>query len=147
MIQATEFTPASAALGGALIGLGAVVLMASLGRIGGISGIVSGVIWPSGGGERTWRLAFVIGLLVAVVAVYGPVVPEFELRQALPLPLLLAGGFLVGLGVSLGSGCTSGHGVCGLARLSPRSLVATLVFLAAGIGTAVVMRQVLGWPA
>jgi uncharacterized protein len=125
-----------AAAGGLLIGLASWLLLASLGRIAGISGIASGALVPTKGalaGERAWRWAFVAGLVVvgaaAAALLHTPVV------AARPLPLVIIAGLLVGFGTVLGSGCTSGHGVCGLGRRSMRSLVATLTFMGVGIAT------------
>lgn len=135
-----SFTPYPALSGGLLIGLAAAVLWLCKGRIAGISGIVGGLL--SAGGDRMWRLAFVAGLLLA---------PAFW-EAFTPLPavtvttgpwLLIAAGLLVGYGSRLGSGCTSGHGVCGLSRLSLRSLVATLCFMASGMGAVFVVRHLL----
>ncbi len=137
-----SFTPISAAIGGILIGLAATLLLAANGRIAGISGIAGGLLQRDAG-TRGWRLAFLAGLVLAP-AVYGfagGALPEILTTSS--MPLLAAGGLLVGYGTSLGRGCTSGHGVCGLARFSPRSLAATLTFLAMGILTVFVMRHVL----
>jgi uncharacterized membrane protein YedE/YeeE len=138
-----NFTPGSALAGGVVIGVSAVLLMALLGRIAGISGILRGLIGPAAG-EAGWRAAFLVGLVLAPVlwGAVGGAVPPVELAAG-PL-VLAAGGLLVGLGTAIGGGCTSGHGVCGLARLSPRSLVATLTFMAVGIATVFVSRHVIG---
>jgi len=137
----THFTPWSALAGGALIGLAAVLLLWLDGRIAGVSGIAGG-LWFSPRGDRVWRAMFVVGLIVgtgAWVAFSGRAsVP----RPTFPAGLLVLAGLLVGYGTSLSGGCTSGHGVCGLARLSPRSLVATGVFLVVAIGTTFVVRHV-----
>jgi hypothetical protein len=138
-----NFTPVSALVGGILIGLSAVGLMALNGRIAGISGIV-GAAMGALGGELGWRLAFVAGLFLGpwlVLAVTGAL-PPIVLDAS--LPVIVAGGLLVGFGSRLGSGCTSGHGVCGLARLSRRSLVATLAFTASGMAVVFVVRHLLG---
>lgn len=135
------FTPISASIGGALIGLSAVMLMAFNGRIAGISGVLSGAMFAEPG-DRDWRIAFVAGLIAAPLlwsALSGSA-PPFEMRA--DWPTLVAGGILVGLGTQLGSGCTSGHGVCGLARLSVRSFAAVGLFMAAGMAT--VARAALG---
>ena len=136
------FTPYTALAGGALIGLATAVLLLLNGRIAGISGILGGLLFRAPG-ETSWRLAFTIGLLV------GPAL--WMLVHTLPpihidagYPVLIAAGLLVGIGTRYGSGCTSGHGVCGLSRLSPRSLVATLTFMAAGFATVFVVRHLLG---
>ena len=132
-----------AAVGGVLIGLASWLLLASLGRVAGISGIAAGaLVQPLGApaGERLWRWAFVAGLVVAGgVAAALLNTPTIATR---PWPLLVAAGLLVGFGTVLGSGCTSGHGVCGLGRRSVRSLVATLCFMAAGAVTVWVMALV-----
>jgi uncharacterized membrane protein YedE/YeeE len=126
----TEFTPFASLFGGALIGLAAVLLMAVHGRIAGMTGIISGLMTPQGT-DWGWRAAFLVGAVAApaiIVATLGPAVVPFE--SLVPLPWLAVGGILVGVGVTFASGCTSGHGVCGLARLSPRSLAAVLTFMA-----------------
>ena len=138
----TPFTPGTALLGGILIGVSSILLMASLGRIAGISGIVGAALGPAGA-DRQWRRAFLLGLLLP-----GAVLSLASARPAIdftagPMTLLIAG-LLVGFGTRLGSGCTSGHGVCGLARLSPRSLVAVLTFMAAGALTVLVLRHLMG---
>jgi uncharacterized membrane protein YedE/YeeE len=135
------FTPSSAAAGGALIGVGAAMLVLLNGRVAGVSGILGGLLQPDRT-EAPWRAAFILGLivaplLVAAVATLPPVVID-----ARPM-VLIAAGFLVGIGTRYGAGCTSGHGVCGVARLSPRSLVATLCFMAAGFATVFVVRHLI----
>lgn len=138
----TEFTPWSSLAGGALIGLAAVLLMALHGRIAGLTGILSGVL--PGGEGRGWRLAFLAGSVIAPLALtrlFGVDVafdsPEGPLR-------ILVSGVLVGVGVTFGGGCTSGHGICGNARLSPRSLVATLSFMVTAALTVWVIRHGIG---
>ncbi len=143
-LEATAFTPYSAALGGALIGLAAVLLYGLIGRIAGVSGISGGLLRPGIGADRGWRLAFVLGLVGGAAVVGALWSPGAAPRSAYSPGLLVLSGLLVGYGTSLARGCTSGHGVCGLARLSLRSLVAVLSFLAAGIGTAVLLRHGLG---
>lgn len=135
------FTPYTALAGGALIGLAAAILVLCNGRIAGISGILGALLRPSAGGIG-WRLAFLTGLVGA------PLV--YALAASVPRPQIDAGwgtlvvaGLLVGLGTRYGAGCTSGHGVCGLSRLSPRSLVATLAFMGAGFATVYVVRHLL----
>lgn len=136
----TLLPEASTLLGGALIGAAAVVLFAGVGRIAGISGITYGL---ASRGDRDWRVVFLLGLAG------GALLASHAFGYGLPaLPgdppwLLILGGVLVGFGTRIGSGCTSGHGVCGLARLSPRSLVSVLVFMAVGIVTATLLRPVL----
>jgi uncharacterized protein len=127
--------------GGALIGLAAVLLLAVNGRIAGVSGILGGLITSTSRGERFWRLAFIFGLIAGAgfyVLARGNLPLEL---QAGPLTLLIAG-LLVGAGTRLGSGCTSGHGVCGLARRSPRSLVATIIFMVAAAVIVFLTRHV-----
>lgn len=142
MDYATEFTPISATIGGALIGLAAVILMAANGRIAGISGIAGGLIGPGQSGtERGWRAAFVLGLIAAPV-LYMAFGPAIEVTIPASTPLLVAAGLLVGVGTQLGSGCTSGHGVCGISRLSPRGIAATLTFMAAGAIAVFLVRHV-----
>ncbi len=132
-----------AVLGGVLIGAAAVLLMATLGRVAGISGIASGLI-RRGVADRGWRLAFVFGLLLAPMLLWllhgdsGIGLPQVG------LPWMALAGLLVGFGTGIGSGCTSGHGVCGIARLSPRSLLATAVFMLSGIASVYVVRHLLG---
>src|SRR5579859_1984418 len=138
-----NFTPVSALAGGLLIGASATLLLWFNGRIAGISNIARGVFeWKPG--DVVWRLLFLGGLVVGAGLFYvlfgNPPVP----RPNFPVWLLGAGGVLVGFGTALGSGCTSGHGVCGLGRLSVRSLVATSIFLVTGILTTYVVRHVFG---
>ena len=130
----------NALLGGSLIGISAVFLMLTLGRISGISGITSGLLSLNLGKTELWRAAFLIGLLAGplVYLVVGGSLPEVVIDKG--YGYMIAGGLLVGVGSSLGSGCTSGHGVCGLARISPRSLVATAVFLPTAIITVFLSR-------
>jgi hypothetical protein len=130
--------------GGALIGGGAVLLMAGLGRIAGISGITASLLPPSVN-DAFWRLSFLLGLLAGPAPVALALGRSAVGVPAVGLPGLAVAGLLVGLGTGIGSGCTSGHGVCGLARLSPRSIVATLTFLLAGGATVFVVRHVVGW--
>lgn len=140
-IDWAHFTPWSSLAGGALIGVAAAMLVLLNGRIAGISGIVGGLLRPRRD-ETGWRLAFVAGLLVApaVVLLLGGVpAPRIDAGFG----TLVAAGLLVGIGTSYGSGCTSGHGVCGVSRLSPRSLVATLAFMAAGMATVFLARHAL----
>jgi uncharacterized protein len=138
-----HFTPVSASIGGVLIGLSAALLWLSVGRIAGISGIVGG-LWSPRTGDITWRLAFVIGLIAAPL-VYGWAAGSLP-RTSVSVPplIIVAGGLLVGFGTRLGGGCTSGHGVCGLARLSPRSLVATALFMSTAVVTSFLLRHVIG---
>lgn len=129
--------------GGVLIGLAAVLLMAALGRIAGISGIASSLI-VGGASDRTWRLAFVLGLLAGPLLLWWLHGDSGIGEPQVGLPWMALAGLLVGIGTRLGGGCTSGHGVCGIARLSPRSLLATAVFMVFGIATVFVLRHLLG---
>lgn len=140
----TEFTPVTALLGGGLIGLAATLLMAFNGRIAGISGITSGILPPwTGTGDLGWRLPFLAGLLLAPILVQ---VTTGDISQTVStdLPLMIGAGLLVGFGSVYGNGCTSGHGVCGLSRLSTRSLVATGTFMIVAIVTVAITRHVIG---
>lgn len=136
----TEFTPVAAIVGGVLIGLASVLLMALHGRIAGMTGILGGIIppltfdWP-------WRAAFLAGSVTAPALLAAA---DFDIPFDVPVSngALVIGGVIVGFGATLGSGCTSGHGVCGMARLSPRSIVATLVFMASTFATVYVVRHV-----
>lgn len=137
-----HFTPLAALAGGALIGCAAAMLVLLAGRIAGISGVLGGLLAPVRG-DAGWRVAFLLGLVGA------PLV--YALFAVVPVPHIDAGygtlvlaGLLVGIGTRYGGGCTSGHGVCGLSRLSPRSLVATVAFMGAGFFTVFVMRHLLG---
>jgi uncharacterized membrane protein YedE/YeeE len=140
--MASEFAPLASLLGGALIGLSATLLLWFNGRIAGISGIAWNALRERGA-ERTWRGLFLLGL-VAGAGLWVAFAPGVTApRQGFPLPLLLAGALLVGIGTRLGSGCTSGHGICGLARLSPRSLAAVVMFMAVAMLTTTVVRHVI----
>ena len=144
--MATTFTPWSALAGGLLIGLAAVVLLALNGRIAGVSGIANSA-FAKRATDRGWRLAFLVGLplgaALAWLAMELAGGRATAARGNLPLVLVVLGGLLVGFGTRLGSGCTSGHGVCGLARLSPRSLAAVVVFIVTGIATVALVRHLL----
>ncbi|MGE8687095.1 MAG: YeeE/YedE family protein [Achromobacter sp.] len=137
----SAFTPASSALGGLLIGAAAVLMMAGAGRIAGISGIVGG-LWPPQGGS-SWRLAFLLGLFASPwLYRIGATLPAVAVEAG--TARLVVAGLLVGIGTRYASGCTSGHGVCGVSRGSPRSLAATALFMAAGFGVVYVMRHLAG---
>ena len=138
----TDFTPFASLFGGILIGLGAVILMAFNGRIAGMTAMLGGVLEPRNP-DSPWRLAFLAGAIAAplVATLLGA---EFAFSSPTTGPLLAVGGLIVGVGVTYGSGCTSGHGVCGLARLSPRSMVATLTFMATTFATVTLMRHGFG---
>ena len=129
-------------VGGLLIGVSAVALLWCLGRIAGIAGIVWSAV--SAQPDNAWRWLFILGLLLGPFAYHNLAAVPYPTPSAAPWWQALAGGLLVGFGAKLGSGCTSGHGVCGIGRLSPRSLLATLTFMATGIATVYVIRHVLG---
>ena len=138
-----NFTPYSALFGGILIGLGASLFMFLNGRIAGISGMLKGLLTPSTVLDNSWRVAFVIGLVSAGL-VYQTLVPTKSLpAENTSLIILVLGGLLVGFGTAMGTGCTSGHGVCGLSRFSLRSLIATVIFLSTGIVTVYVLRHLI----
>lgn len=139
----TEFTPALSLLGGALIGLSAVLLMAFHGRIAGMTGILAGLLPPLSS-DWAWRAAFVVGAIVAPVLLVGLGDHSIGYASPVPTPWIVIGGLLVGVGVYFGSGCTSGHGVCGMARLSPRSIAATATFMVTATLTVFVIRHILG---
>jgi uncharacterized protein len=138
-----NFTPISAAIGGGLIGLSAVLLMLLTGRIAGISGIFGGLL-DFRSEDKDWRIAFIAGLILAPLMAgwmgYGMPPPEMPASWT----VIIAAGLLVGFGARLGGGCTSGHGICGVARLSVRSIAATVIFMLAAILTVAVTRHVLG---
>ena len=142
-MTATDFTPVASLLGGALIGASAVMLMAAKGRIAGVSGIAVRLLPPYADDELAGRLAFILGIIVApfvvLLATGTAPVPTIEGSTA----LLVLAGLLVGFGSVWGNGCTSGHGVCGLSRLSARSLVATLTFMATAMATVFLTRHLL----
>ena len=141
LIDWTHFTPWAALAGGVLLGLASALFVLLNGRILGISGIVGGLLRPRAG-DMGWRLAFVLGMLVAPSLywlVVGPTQPRIDANWG----MVVIAGLLVGVGTRYGSGCTSGHGVCGLSRMSPRSLVATLTFMGAGFVTVFLIRHAL----
>jgi uncharacterized membrane protein YedE/YeeE len=140
----TTFTPFASLFGGALIGLAAVLLMLMLGRIMGATGILTGLFALQSGQDWAWRAAVLLGM-VSGPAVYLTLTGEFPAVEVpVSIPVMMAGGFLVGIGVTYSSGCTSGHGVCGMARLSPRSIVATATFMLTTGLTVYVMRHMIG---
>jgi hypothetical protein len=138
-----NFTPISAAIGGALIGLSAVLLMLLNGRIAGVTGVFAGLIDPTGT-DRAWRATFIAGLIVAPLsaALVGFTLPIPQMPTS--LIVVAASGLMVGFGTRLSNGCTSGHGICGIARLSPRSITATAIFMAAAIVVVALTRHVFG---
>ena len=147
-IDWNHFTPWASLAGGALIGLAAALFILFNGRVTGISGILGGLLAPPGGaarqpGDRRWRVLFIAGLVLAPAA-WSLVAPLPAMRIDAGWLTLVLAGVLVGMGTRYAAGCTSGHGVCGLARLSPRSLAATLAFMASGFATVFMLRHVLG---
>jgi uncharacterized membrane protein YedE/YeeE len=140
----TTFTPVQSLTGGALIGIASVLLMLTLGRVMGATGVLAGVIRPNNLPDMAWRVALLLGMAT------GPLLVMLATGQmpAIDVPVstaaLIVGGVIVGIGVTYGSGCTSGHGVCGMARLSPRSIVATATFMATTFATVYVVRHILG---
>jgi uncharacterized membrane protein YedE/YeeE len=138
----TEFTPWQSLIGGGLIGLSAVLLMALHGRIAGMTAILGGVLPPLSS-DWMWRAAFLAGAVVSPM-IYLALGGEIGFSVPPSTAMLIAGGLVVGIGVTYGSGCTSGHGVCGIARLSPRSITATGIFMLATFATVYVIRHVIG---
>jgi hypothetical protein len=138
-----DFTPIPALIGGALIGVAASLILLTHGKVAGISGIYGG-LFRRGTSDRNFRFAFIAGLVFAgaLVRVFFPA--TFTTTWSATLPLALAAGLLVGFGTQLGNGCTSGHGVCGISRLSLRSVIATATFMATGIATVFVVRHMIG---
>ena len=141
-IDWTNFTPWTSLAGGLLIGLATVIFLMFNGRIAGISGIVGGLVKPKRG-DISWRVAFVSGLVLSPLA-YALVFTLPKIQVEANYYVLIVAGLLVGIGTRYGSGCTSGHGVCGLSRRSPRSLVATLAFMFAGFVTVYIVRHLIG---
>lgn len=142
MIDWTIFTPWQSLAGGLLIGIASAMFVLLNGRIAGISGIVGGLLRPVSG-DTGWRIAFIAGLLAAPLA-YGLVAPLPLVQIDADTASLVVAGLLVGVGTRYGSGCTSGHGVCGVSRLSPRSLIATAAFMLSGFATVFIVRHLIG---
>lgn len=140
----TAFTPLQSLGGGVLIGLASVLLMLVAGRIMGATGILAGVFAPASVHDLSWRVALLLGMVTGPAVYWLATGGMPEITVPVSLPMLLIGGFIVGVGVTYGSGCTSGHGVCGMARLSPRSIAATLTFMATTAVTVFVVRHVIG---
>jgi uncharacterized protein len=140
----TTFTPLMSLAGGVLIGLSAVLLMYFQGRIMGATGILSGLMSGDVPGDKIWRAAMVVGMIAGPLLVLALTGQMPAVEVPISLSMILIGGFIVGIGVTFGSGCTSGHGVCGMARLSPRSIVATLTFMIVAFVTVYVIRHVIG---
>lgn len=140
-IDWNAFTPVSALIGGAIIGAAVAMFVVLNGRIAGVSGILGGLARPRAG-DISWRIAFVAGLVAAPLA-WRLLAALPEMRVDSSVPALVAAGLLVGVGTRYGGGCTSGHGVCGVSRASPRSIAATVAFMAAGIATVFVVRHLI----
>ena len=142
-IDFQNFAPYASLIGGVIIGLAALLLMLTHGRVMGVSSILGGIVMPSDKSDIGWRVLFVIGMLAGPFAVIHLLDRPVDIMPAASGMILPVAGFIVGLGTAIGSGCTSGHGVCGLARLSSRSLVAVGAFMATGIATVFLVRHVL----
>lgn len=137
-----NFTPISSIIGGVLIGLSATLLLLFNGRIAGISGILGGLFLQPA--DRAWRFIFLVGMIASGFSYQWFYPGSFSEAPEMPLLLLIAGGLIVGFGTRMGSGCTSGHGICGIGRISTRSIVATCVFMGSGGVTVYIMKHVLG---
>ena len=138
-----NFTPVESLVGGIVIGIAALVLLRFYGRIAGISGIFGG-LFPFNTGETLWRMVFLAGLITGGIILSFLHIDAVTFELAYSNPALILAGLLVGVGSRMGNGCTSGHGICGLGRLAPRSMVAVLTFMATGILAAVVVHQIFG---
>ncbi|SEG87467.1 hypothetical protein SAMN05444390_10886 [Marinobacterium lutimaris] len=145
-MEIVNFTPVPALIGGALIGLSAAFLLLARGNIAGISGIAGGIIYPEQSSDINWRVLFVIGLVLGgfIYQWLGIGAGVEQIQAMVSKPMLVLAGLLVGIGTQIGTGCTSGHGICGLARRSPRSLVATLCFMGSALVTVFIVRHLLG---
>lgn len=140
-----NFTPYSALAGGIMIGLSVTIMLLFNGRITGISSMLSELLSPSSG-EWPWRLVFIMGMMLGTLFYITVFSEPLIAQRDLPFSLLIIAGFLVGFGTRLGNGCTSGHGICGIARRSPRSIIATMVFMTSGGITVFIMRHIVGMP-
>ena len=140
----TTFTPWASLGGGVLIGLAATLLMLVHGRIMGATGILAGLVMPASRADFAWRAAVVAGMVCGPLALWTLTGSWPEVQVTVPMPLLLLSGVIVGVGVSYGGGCTSGHGVCGIARLSARSIAATVTFMVTTFATVYIFRQLIG---
>ena len=140
----TDFTPFASLGGGILIGIASVLLMANFGRVMGATGILAGFLMPTNRDDWAWRASLLAGM-VSAPALYWLISGQSIVVQVpVSTIAMIIGGLIVGVGVTFGGGCTSGHGVCGIARLSPRSIVATVVFMIAAVATVYVTRHVIG---
>ncbi|EPL9569174.1 YeeE/YedE family protein [Providencia rettgeri] len=138
-IDWVNFTPGSAAIGGVLIGIAAAILLIFNGRIAGISGILGGILKPTKG-DTAWKVAFILGIIISpLLFMWGAYTPEVNIAAS--TPVLIIAGLLVGFGTRLGSGCTSGHGICGMARFSRRSIVAVLIFMVVAFVTVAISNH------
>ncbi len=142
--MATTFTPYASLIGVVLIGFSAIILMLFLGRIAGVTGILAGMLLPGSPADWLWRAAFIAGMIAAPTIATMANIPTQPIQVPVEAPAIAVGCAIVGVGVTLGAGCTSGHGVCGLARLSARSLTATLIFMATTAITVYVIRHIVG---
>lgn len=140
----TEFTPLASLAGGILIGIASILLMGLFGRVMGATGILAGFVWPSSRDDWAWRATLLAGMVTAPALYFLVSGQSVDVQVPVSTPAMIIGGLIVGVGVTYGGGCTSGHGVCGMARVSPRSIVATLVFMVAAIVTVYVTRHVMG---
>lgn len=140
----TAFTPLASLSGGVLIGIAATLLMLLLGRVLGATGILAGVLQPASGSDLAWRAALIAGMVTGPSVVWLAFGQMPEVQVPVSTLSLVLGGLIVGVGVTFGGGCTSGHGVCGMARLSPRSIAATATFMAFTFATVFVIRHVIG---
>ncbi len=140
----TAFTPMASLGGGVLIGIASTLLMLTLGRVFGATGILAGLMKPASGEDFAWRAALLAGMVSGPLVVLGLTGQMPAVQVPVSTAMMIIGGFLVGVGVTYGGGCTSGHGVCGMARLSPRSISATITFMITTGLTVYVLRHVLG---
>jgi len=140
----TVFTPWMSLGGGVLIGVASVLLMATIGRVMGATGILAGLIEPAGWSDWSWRAAVLAGMVTGPLIVWTVTGQMPAVQVPISTTMMIVGGFIVGIGVTFGSGCTSGHGVCGMARLSPRSIAATATFMLFTAITVYVIRHVIG---
>ena len=140
----TDFTPFASLGGGLLIGLASVLLMGLFGRVMGATGVLAGFLMPTSRSDWGWRASLLAGMVSAPVVVWLFSGESVTIQVPISTTAMIVGGLIVGVGVTYGGGCTSGHGVCGIARLSPRSIVATIVFMIAAVATVYITRHVIG---
>jgi uncharacterized membrane protein YedE/YeeE len=140
----TSFAPVSGLIGGVLVGLAAIILMLTIGRIAGVCGIVVNAMTASDAAGRLWRMAFILGLPLGALLVTALGLKDWSsITFPATMPTTVTAGLIVGVGATVGSGCTSGHGICGLARFSMRSVVATVTFMATGVATVFIIRHII----